>query len=96
VNSNSEFDLAEQIARIRHLQEETDKFAAEQRKLAAEHGRVNAEQIKLMSEEYKLFAEGRKLSRETRLAPWMIIVAALGGLGGLITVIQTFWRGIAH
>jgi hypothetical protein len=70
------FDLQEQLARIRRAQEESDKFAAEQKKLMAE-------QEKLYAEERKLFAEALKLQRERLLSPWLFIVATIGGLGGL-------------
>jgi hypothetical protein len=88
-SSIEELESQERLTRIR-------KMLAEHDQLNAERDKLNAERIKLMSEEYKLFNEGRKLGQETRLAPWMIVVAALGGLGGLISIVQTLLRGLIH
>ncbi len=76
-----QLDLDEQIARIRQMQAESDKFAAEQRKLS--------------QEAFKLTQEGMKLQRERFLAPFAVL-AALGGLGGLITLVQWFGRIGGH
>ena len=70
--SDTNIDLQEQVARIRRMQEESDKFAAEQRKLIAE--------------QYKLMAEGAKFRREpwiallTGSAALLAAGAAIGGL----------------
>ena len=78
-------DLDEQIARIRRAQVESDKFAAEQKKLMAE-------QEKLFAEERKLFAEALKLQRDRLLSPWLVIVATIGGLGGLIAGVAAIFN----
>jgi len=61
------FDFAEQLARIRRMQEESNKFAAEQRKLTE---------------------EALKYRRDRLVAPVVAFAALLGGLGGLVTLIQ--------
>jgi len=64
------FDIEEQRVRIRRAIEESEKFSAEQRKLSAE--------------ERKLVAEALKLERDRLLSPWLVIVAVVGGVGGLV------------
>ncbi|WP_424138648.1 hypothetical protein [Roseomonas chloroacetimidivorans] len=54
------------LAQIDRAREEALKFAAEQHKLAAETS--------------KLSAEADKLRRDTRLAPWVLASAIIGGV----------------
>ena len=56
--------LRERLAQIDRAQEETRKFASEQHKLAAKTA--------------KLAAEAAKLSRDRGLAPWQIVITAMG------------------
>ncbi len=68
--TEASLDLEEQIARIRRMREESEKFSAEQHKLLAE--------------QMKLAAEAAKLERDRWLAPWLLAVAALGGALGIV------------
>ncbi|MDT7952835.1 MAG: hypothetical protein RQ966_15130 [Acetobacteraceae bacterium] len=72
--TTNDLDLAEQVARIRRMQEETDKFAAEQRKLS--------------EEALKLSAEAAKLRGDRWLAPLLVVVSLLGAAGGIVTVLH--------
>lgn len=54
-------DIAEQVSRVLHSNEETQKFVAEQRKFIAEQN--------------KLAAEALKLERDRALAPWRFAAA---------------------
>jgi hypothetical protein len=75
------FDLAEQLARIRRMQEESHKFSAEQHKLTEEA-------LKFAAEQRKLTEEALKFRRDRFVAPVVAFAALLGGLGGLVTLIQ--------
>lgn len=79
-STENPFDFTEQLARIRHYQEESDKFAAEQRKLA--------------QEALKLLAEEQKLNRDRWLAPWVLIATLMSSLAGgvIVAVLSHFWR----
>ena len=72
------FDIEEQLARIARAREEALKYTDEQHKLMAEARKFDAEQRKLDSEQRKLDAEQRKLQRDRDLAPWQIVVTAMG------------------
>lgn len=79
-------DTKEQIARIQHMLDESDKFRAEQRKLIAESEKLSAE-------ERKLHAEELKLVRDRRLAP-IILVSTLTGVvtGAIVAIINILTR----
>ncbi len=73
MSATTEFDLEEQLARIRRSNEETRKFVAEQHKLMEKAG--------------KLTAEAAKLNRDRKLAPlvllgtfWAALIGALVSL----------------
>jgi hypothetical protein len=70
-------NLAELVARIERQQEEGRKFVAEQHKLMAEREKLAAKRDKLAAEE-------RKLDRDRGLAPWVTVVALVGGIGGTL------------
>lgn len=74
------FDLEEQISRIRQGLAQTSKF--------------QAETDKLLEEARKLTAEGRKFNRERLLAPWLLITSLVTALTGgvVVAVIGHFWR----
>ena len=57
-------ELKERLAQIDRAQEETRKFAQEQHKL--------------VQEALKFGAEAAKLQRDRGLAPWQIVVTAMG------------------
>ena len=71
-------DIQEQVARIRRSQAESDKFAAAQRKL--------------MEASHKLFEEGLKFRSDRLVQPIVATAALLGGLGGIVTLIQLALR----
>jgi septal ring factor EnvC (AmiA/AmiB activator) len=85
VDYRTRLDLAELVARIERQQEEVRKFVSERNKLDAEAAKLRAEEMKLQAEE-------RKLGRDRFLAPWLVIVAIIGGL---ITIAATIahWKG---
>ncbi len=74
MSATTEFDLEEQLARIRRANEETRKFVAQQHKLMEEAG--------------KLTAEAAKLNRDRKLAPLVLLgtfwAALIGALVSLI------------
>ena len=82
-------DWKEQVARIDRAQEETRKFVREAHKLMAE-------EQKLYSEERKLLAEDRKLQRDRGLAPWQIVVTAMGAGAALFAAGAAFVKVFGH
>jgi len=60
----TELNIKDILARIDRQQEETRKFVSEQHKL--------------MAEANKFTAESAKLTRDRDLAPWQLLLAALG------------------
>lgn len=83
--------LEQEVARLRHLREEADKFNAEQRRLTAEQNKLAAEQLKLTY-------EALKLDRDRFWSPWLAVAAICGGIGGTIAGLGTILRfaGLAH
>ena len=79
------FDLREQVARIDRLLEESGKLSAERLKL-------DAERLKLESERMKLEAERGKLDRDRTLAPWAIVVTAMGTGAALFAAGATLFK----
>ena len=82
------------LAEIRHMNEESAKFVAEQHKLiaeqaklAAEQAKFSVEQVKLAAEQIKLAAEARKLDRDRGLTPWLAVVGLVGGVVAAATLI---------
>ena len=69
----SDITNEELVARLRHMNAETEKFVAEQRKLIAEQS--------------KLAAEAQKFAWDVRLAPYLAIAAVIGGLLGAASFI---------
>jgi hypothetical protein len=72
-----DFDVAEQLLRLRRALDESDKFRAEQRKRIAESEKLHAEQL-------KLFAEGLKFERDRWLAPMVAVIAAVASILNLL------------
>ena len=84
--TQTDFDITEQLARLRHQMEETDKFRAETRKLVAESD-------KFVAEQRKLIAEAQKLDRDRRYAPIILASAATGAITAvLVAVINLLTR----
>ncbi len=69
-----DLDVREQIARIDRLIVEAAKFREETRRIDAERE--------------KLREETRKISRDQTLAPWQIVVTAMGTGGALVALIK--------
>lgn len=69
----NQLDLAEQIARIRKAQAESDKLAEETRKY--------------ISEAHKLDAEAAKLNRERWWQPALAITGLIGGIVSVVTLV---------
>lgn len=68
---------------------ELDRLVAETNKLVAESSKMVREAVKLSAEAAKLDAETRKLDRDLRYAPWLLGVAATGGVVGAIAAVIT-------
>jgi hypothetical protein len=80
--ATAEFDLQEQLARIKHTQTLIDLHVEETRKYISEARRLDAEQAKFN-------AEQAKLNRDRVLAPWLVIG---GGIGGITTMVALILR----
>jgi hypothetical protein len=57
---------------------------------------LREEGLKFMAEQRKLTAEAAKLDRDRWLAPWLVLVAVIGGVVGAIGGIITVLGAIAH
>jgi len=79
MSATTEFDLEEQLARIRRSNEETRKFVAEQHKL--------------MEEASKLTAEAAKLNRDRKLAPLVLLGSLWAALIGAATSLVVRYLG---
>lgn len=69
-------NLAELVARIERMNDESAKLRMEAAKL-------QVEQLKMHAEEIKLRAEASKLDRDRNLSPWLAFGA---GAGGVVTL----------
>lgn len=66
------------------MSEQARKLAAEEMKLRAEELKLRAEETKFRAEELKLRFEGLKLQRDRDIAPWQIVLTAMGAGAALI------------
>lgn len=74
---------------LRRSQEETRKFTQEAHKLTAEA-------MKLQAEELKVRAEDMKLRRDRIMAPWQIVVTAMGAGAALFAAGAAFIKVFGH
>lgn len=83
-----DLDVREQIARIDRLIVEAAKFREETRRIDAEREKLREETRRIEFEREKLREETRKISRDQTLAPWQIVVTAMGTGGALVALIK--------
>jgi hypothetical protein len=92
VSERENFDFEEQRVRILRAIEEVENLASERRKLAAEELKLASERLKLDAEQYKFDAERGKLTKDTGIAPWLLlaqgIIAGAALLGAALALLK--------
>ncbi len=82
-SGNDNFDIEEQLVRIRRAREESEKLSEEARKLAAERIKFEFEWLKIQTEQLKMAADLNFMPR-SMIFQAMLASAALLGAGAAL------------